>query len=56
MPNEVSDLILSLILATAIELAQNYKSYRKEVNSEEVDTITRKYGIAKMYLELREKG
>jgi len=56
MPNEVSDLILSLILATAIELAQNYKSYRKEVNSEEVDTITRKYGIAKMYLELREKA
>jgi len=55
MPNEVSDLILGLIFATAIELSQNYRKYGKKVNSEEVDKITYKYEIAKMYLQLRRK-
>lgn len=55
MPNEVSDLIQALIFVTAIELAQNYEGYEKEVDSDVVNRITDDHEIAEIYLELREK-
>jgi len=52
MPNQVSDLIMSLILISAIELAQNYKTIPKEISSDKVNEYSNKYEISRLCLDL----
>jgi len=55
MPEEASDLILTLILLSAAELALgNYKEH--EINSKAVNEIAEKYEVAKKFLEIHKQG
>jgi adenosylhomocysteinase len=50
MPNQVSDLIMSLIFLSTIDIAKNYKSLEKEVKSDRVNEIAEDYKVADSYL------
>lgn len=50
MPNEVSDLIMSLILVSAVEIATNSSLLRK-INSDIVNELEKRYELSKIYLE-----
>lgn len=50
MPNEVSDLIMSLIFISAIKIATNLL-LPKEINSEITNKLVEEYEISKIYLE-----
>lgn len=52
MPNQVSDLIMSLILVSAIELAQNYRTLPKDISSDKVNEYADKYELSRLYLDL----
>ncbi len=55
MPEEASDLILSLILLCMAELALgNYST--KEINSEAVNEIAKKYKVAEKFLEFHKQS
>ena len=55
MPEEASDLILSLILLSAAELAMGNHSDRM-INSQAVNEISEKYEISKKFLEFHKQG
>ena len=50
IPNEVSDLIMSLILVSAVEIATN-PSLPQKINSDIVNELDKRYEISKIYLE-----
>ncbi len=50
MPNEVSDLIMSLLFVSAIKTATS-SSLPQEINSEITDKLAEEYEISRMYLE-----
>jgi S-adenosylhomocysteine hydrolase len=50
MPNEVSDLIMSLIFVSAVKTATN-SSLQQGINSEITNKLDEEYEIGKMYLE-----
>lgn len=50
MPNEVSDLIMSLIFLSAIEIAED-RSLEPGINHQMVNDIAKRYDLSKTYLE-----
>lgn len=50
MPNEVGDLIMSLILISAVEIATN-QSLPQKINFGIVDELEKRYELSKIYLE-----
>ncbi len=55
MPEEASDLVLSLILLSAAEVAAgNYST--PEINPDAVNQIAKKYEVAKKFLEFHKQG
>ncbi len=54
MPNEVSDLIMSLIFISAVEIATNI-SLPSGINHEITDELAERYGLSKIYLEYYSK-
>jgi adenosylhomocysteinase len=50
MPNEVSDLIMSLILVSAVEIATN-SSLPRKINSDIVNELEKRYDLSRIYLE-----
>jgi len=50
MPNEVSDLIMSLIFISAVEVVVN-KSLSPGINTNITNELDKKYGLSKLYLE-----
>lgn len=56
MPNQVSDLIMTLIFVSALEIALNPRGLKNEVNSKIVNELVRKYKISKIYLEMYHSG
>lgn len=51
MPNQVSDLILTLILFSAIEIADNYDKMKAGIDKEKVNKIAKKRKISEKYLD-----
>jgi len=54
LPNEVSDLIMSLIFVSAIEIATN-TWLTSGINEKQVDKLTEEYELGKIYLEYHSK-
>jgi len=50
MPNEVSDLIISLIFVSALEIVTN-PSLPREINHDIVNDLDKRYELSKIYLE-----
>lgn len=50
MPNEVSDLIMSLIFISAVEIATN-QSLSAGINIDIINELDKKYDLSKLYLE-----
>jgi S-adenosylhomocysteine hydrolase len=49
MPNEASDLIMTLILLSAVEIHDNYKDMVNKIDSEAVNILTKKYSVSDNY-------
>lgn len=56
MPNQVSDLIMTLIFVSALEIALNSSKLKNEVNSEVVNELAKYYELSKIYLEHYHEG
>jgi adenosylhomocysteinase len=54
MPNEVSDLIMSLIFVSLLYLTEHYRELDNKIDSDIVNQLANKYEIAKIYLEYQE--
>lgn len=55
MPNEASDLIMSLIFLCACELGSG-SSYAKGIDAESVNTIAKEHKLAEKFLEIHRQG
>jgi len=55
MPNEASDLIMSLIFLCACELGSG-SSYAKGIDAESVDAIAKEHKLAEKFLEIHKQG
>ncbi len=51
MPNQVSDLILTLIFLSAIEICENHDKMSSNIQEEKVNEIPEKYGVSSLYLD-----
>ncbi len=51
MPNEVSDLIMSLIFVSLLYLAEHHRELDNKIDSDIVNQLANKYEIPKIYLE-----
>ena len=52
MPNEASDLIMTLIFLSTIEIANNHQSMPKKINSEIVNEIAKANKVSERYLSI----
>lgn len=52
MPNQVSDLILTLIFLSAIEICENHDKMSSSIQEEKVNEIAEKYRVSSLYLDL----
>ena len=52
MPNQVSDLIMTLIFISALEIALNSSELKNRVNPEIVNELAERYELSKTYLDL----
>lgn len=51
MPNEVSDLIMSLILISAVKISTHWSSLPKKIDYNIVNELEKQYELSKIYLE-----
>jgi len=51
MPNNVSDIIMSLIYLSIVEIASNNESLEKKIHTERINELVRDKGVNELYLE-----
>jgi S-adenosylhomocysteine hydrolase len=56
MPNQASDLILTLIFLSAVEICENHSEMSNNIDEEKINEIAKKYELSDLYLSIHHKS